>query len=65
MLLIRPVSKWENGIALPDVTLLLALSQLFSVNMEALLTDAPADSAQTVTAPKEIASETVPATPRI
>ena len=39
----QAVSKWENGVALPDITILFSLSQLFSTSMEELLTgDAPA-----------------------
>lgn len=33
----QAVSKWENGAALPDTAILLALSKLFDVTMEALL----------------------------
>lgn len=33
----QAISKWENGAALPDTCLLPALSQLFSVSIEALL----------------------------
>ena len=33
----QAVSKWENGVALPDMQTMLALSRLFGVSMEALL----------------------------
>ena len=33
----QAASKWENGAALPDTAILLALSKLFDVTMEALL----------------------------
>jgi len=34
----QAVSKWENGIALPDVLTLLKMSRLFGVTMEQILT---------------------------
>lgn len=34
----QAVSKWENGVALPDTQTLLALSKLFGTTMEAILT---------------------------
>jgi len=37
----QAVSKWENAVALPDISTLLALSQLFGVSMEDLLTGEP------------------------
>ena len=33
----QAVSKWERGVALPDVETMLALSRLFCVSMEVLL----------------------------
>lgn len=38
----QAVSKWENGAAFPDISTLYALSQLFGVSMEILLTGEPA-----------------------
>jgi len=38
----QAVSKWENGVAFPDIGTLYALSQLFGISMEALLTGEPA-----------------------
>ena len=38
----QAVSKWENGVAFPDISTLYALSQLFGVSMELLLTGQPA-----------------------
>ncbi|MBQ2956365.1 MAG: helix-turn-helix domain-containing protein [Clostridia bacterium] len=37
----QAVSKWENGNAFPDITILYELSRLFGVTMEALLTGDP------------------------
>jgi len=34
----QAVSKWENGVAFPDINTLFALSRLFDVSMEQLLT---------------------------
>ncbi len=34
----QAVSKWENGVAFPDINTLFALSRLFEVSMEQLLT---------------------------
>lgn len=33
----QAISKWENGICLPDVSLLVELSNLFSVSVDELL----------------------------
>lgn len=41
----QAVSKWETGVALPDMATLLALAKLYHVSMEYLLTGAPQDSA--------------------
>ena len=38
----QAVSKWENGNAFPDITILYELSRLFGVTMETLLTGDPA-----------------------
>ena len=37
----QAVSKWENAVALPDISTLLTLAQLFGVTMEQLLTGEP------------------------
>lgn len=42
----QAVSKWENGVALPDVMTLYTLCRLFGVSMEQLLTLDIADRLQ-------------------
>ena len=34
----KTVSKWERGMGMPDVSLLVELSQIFGVNVDILLT---------------------------
>lgn len=41
----QAVSKWENGVALPDIQTVLRMSRLFGVSMEALLTGTVLESA--------------------
>ncbi len=41
----QAVSKWENGVALPDIQTVLSMSRLFGVSMEALLTGTVLESA--------------------
>lgn len=49
----QAVSKWENGVALPDMQTMLALSRLFGVSMEALLSGEVLESAQTESVKEE------------
>lgn len=49
----QAVSKWENGVALPDMQTMLALSRLFGVSMEALLSGEVLEAAEQPAAPKE------------
>ncbi|MBQ7338870.1 MAG: helix-turn-helix transcriptional regulator [Clostridia bacterium] len=37
----QAVSKWENGVNLPETSLLVALSQLFQVTIDELLMNDP------------------------
>ena len=58
----QAVSKWENGVALPDMQTMLALSRLFGVSMEDLLSGAVLEAI----APEPDAEETSqPQEPRI
>lgn len=53
----QAVSKWENGVALPDMQTMLALSRLFGVSMEALLSGDVLEAAGQPQAPQEPAIE--------
>ena len=60
----QAVSKWEKGQALPDTETLLALSKLFGVSMEALLTgELPASKEETESAAKEKPETPIPQAP--
>lgn len=46
----KAVSRWEQGVALPDIDVLCRIAELYKVSFEYLITDAPREEKQKYTA---------------